>query len=82
LEIRQNVRTVPSGPIAIIIAALAVLALALTAWFVLGTSARSTVNDRTFVTNVHPQVCGDTYSPHDPVCKPSRDSYSPHDPLR
>lgn len=81
MEIRQGFRTVPSRPIALVLAALAVLALALTAWFVLGTGARSSVNDRTFVTNVHPQVCGDPYSPNDQVCKPVRDAYSPHDAL-
>ena len=62
-------------------AALAVIALALTAWFVLSTSPRSNANDRTFVPNAHPQVCGDPYSPSDSLCKPVRDPYSPHDKL-
>ncbi len=31
--------------------------------------------------NAHPQVCGDPYSPRDPICPPARDPYSPHDPL-
>lgn len=80
MEIRQTVRTIPSRPIALVLAALAVLALALTTWFVLGTGARGTVNDRTFVT-VNPQACGDPYSPNDPLCQPVRDPYSPHDKL-
>jgi len=61
---------------------LAVLALALTSWYVFGVvQTRGIANDRTLVTNVHPQVCGDTYSPHDPVCGPKTDPYSPHDQL-
>ena len=62
-------------------AALAVIALALTAWFVLGANARGTVNNRTFVPSVHSQVCGDPYSPNDPMCKSTSDPYSPHDKL-
>ena len=81
MEIREGFRTVPSRPIALVLAALAVVALALTVWFVLGTSARSTVNDRTFAPTVHPQACGDPYSPHDSVCNPTGDPYSPHDKL-
>lgn len=81
LEIRQSFRTVPSRPIALVMAALAVIALALTAWFVLGANARGTVNNRTFVPSVHSQVCGDPYSPNDPVCKSTSDPYSPHDKL-
>src|SRR6266566_6605836 len=81
METRENFRTVPSRPIALALALLAVLALALTTWFVFGVSnqTRGIANDRTLVTNVHPQVCRDTYSPHDPVCGPKTDPYSPHD---
>ena len=81
MEIRENFRTVPTRPIALVLAALAVVALALTVWFVLGTGVRSTVNDRTFTPTVQPQACGDAYSPHDSVCKPASDPYSPHDKL-
>ncbi|TMG07793.1 MAG: hypothetical protein E6I06_09235 [Chloroflexi bacterium] len=83
METRESFRTVPSRPIALALALLAVLALALTTWFVFGVSnqTRGIANDRTLVTNVHPQVCGDTYSPHDPVCGPKTDPYSPHDQL-
>jgi hypothetical protein len=41
LEIRQNLRSVPSRPVVLVIAILAVLALALTAWSVLATGAGS-----------------------------------------
>jgi len=81
VEIREGFRTVPSRPIALVLAALAVVALALTVWFVLGTGVRSTVNDRTFTPTVQSQACGDPYSPHDSVCKPASDPYSPHDKL-
>jgi len=82
VEIRESFRTVPSRPIALALAVLAVLALALTSWYVFGVvQTRGIANDRTLVTNVHPQVCGDTYSPHDPVCGPKTDPYSPHDQL-
>jgi len=83
MEIRRGFRTVPSRPIALALAVLAVLALALTTWYVFGVSVqtRGIANDRTLVTNVQPQVCGDAYSPHDPVCGPKTDPYSPHDKL-
>ena len=81
MEIRENFRTVPSRPIAVALALLAVLALALTTWYVLGTGVRGTANDRTFGPTVHSQACGDPYSPHDSVCKPASDPYSPHDKL-
>jgi len=83
VEIRESFRTAPSRPIALVLALLAVLALALTAWFVFGLSGqtRSFGNDRTLVTNGAPQHCGDAYSPQDPVCGQSTDPYSPHDKL-
>ena len=81
MEIRESFCTVPSRPIALVLAALAVVALALTVWFVLSTGVRSTVNDRTFTPTAQSQACGDPYSPHDSVCKPASDPYSPHDTL-
>jgi hypothetical protein len=82
METRESFRTVPSRPIALALAVLAVLALALTSWYVFGVvQTRGIANDRTLVTNVHPQVCGDAYSPHDPMCGPTTDPYSPHDKL-
>ena len=82
METRESFRTVPSRPIALALALLAVLALTLTSWYVFGVvQTRGIANDRTLVTNVQPQVCGDAYSPHDPVCGPKTDPYSPHDKL-
>jgi hypothetical protein len=39
MEIRQTLRTVPSRPIVLVLSILAVLALAVTAWSVLGAGA-------------------------------------------
>lgn len=41
MEIRHSLRTVPSRAIALVIAALAVLALALTTWYALGARPQS-----------------------------------------
>ncbi|HYS98783.1 MAG TPA: hypothetical protein VEM94_10305 [Candidatus Dormibacteraeota bacterium] len=81
LEIREGFRTVPSRPIAVVLALLAVLALALTSWYVFSVSVptRSIGNDRPNVTRVSPQSC-DPYSPRDPVCQFSSDPFSPRDP--
>ena len=81
LEIREGFRTVPSRPIAVVLALLAVLALALTTWFVFSVSgpSRSIGNDRTNNTRVGPQSC-DPYSPRDPVCQVTGDPFSPRDP--
>ncbi len=81
LEIRQGFRTVPSRPIAVVLALLAVLALALTTWYVFSASVpgRSLGNDRTNITTVNPQSC-DPYSPRDPVCQLAGDPFSPRDP--
>jgi hypothetical protein len=46
LEIRQNVRRVPTGPIIFVVAVLSVLAVALTAWYVGATSVASHSSDR------------------------------------
>jgi hypothetical protein len=84
MEIRQSLRTVPSRPVALAMAVLAVLALALTAWFVLGTRAQSTSQGTTRapVTNQLTLDCSnDPYSPRDPICVPYHDPYSPHDPI-
>ena len=84
MEIRQNLRTLPSRSIALALAALAVLALALTAWYALGTRAPSTSPAVPVVHRVNqlPVDCtGDPYSPHDPICTPFHDPYSPHDPI-
>ncbi len=83
MEIRQGFRSVPSRPIALAMAVLAVVALVLTAWFVLGAggSAVNAGNDRQLI-NVQrtTQYCNDPFSPHDAVCPTSGDPYSPHDP--
>jgi len=42
LELRQNVAQVPTRPIAFVVALLAVLALALTGWYVLSSNSSST----------------------------------------
>jgi len=54
IEIRQGFRTVPSRPIAVVLALLAVLALALTTWYVFSVSvpSRSLGNDRTNITTI------------------------------
>ena len=84
MEIRQNLGTVPSRPIAVALAVLAVLALALTSWFVF--SARPQSGTSHFVPasrpNQLPLNCtNDPYSPHDPSCTSYSDPYSPHDPI-
>jgi hypothetical protein len=77
LETRGSLRTVPSRPIALALAALAVLALALTGWYVFGT--RFVQAPRS---NHLPLNCkNDPYSPHDPICTPYHDPFSPHDPV-
>jgi hypothetical protein len=84
VETRAAFRSVPSRPIALALAVLAVLALALTAWSVLGAGgpAVNRVNDRPVVKMERtPQYCGDPYSVHDAICAPSSDPYSPRDPL-
>jgi hypothetical protein len=84
LEIRGTIRTLPSRSITLVMAALAVLALALTAWYVLGFHAQggSTRIQDAPMTNQLPLNCSsDPYSPHDPICQPYHDPYSPHDPL-
>ena len=79
MEIRQGFQRVPSRPIALAMAALAVIALALTTWFVFaGAQARPSGSDRTFVTSVAPERCGDPFSPQDPVCGGTAGAYSPH----
>ncbi len=82
MEIRQGFRSVPSRPIAVVLALLAVLALSLTTWFVFSVSgSSSSVNNHSVQdTRVAPQSC-DPNSPRDPICEPAGDSYSPHDPL-
>lgn len=82
MEIRQGFRSVPSRPIAVVLALLAVLALALTTWFVFSVSGPSSSigNDRINYTRDAPQSC-DPNSPRDPICEPAGDPYSPHDPL-
>ncbi|HSS60203.1 MAG TPA: hypothetical protein VLK30_01960 [Candidatus Limnocylindrales bacterium] len=84
MEIRGTIRTIPSRPIALLLATLAVLALALTSWYVLGSQARggATRAQEAPMTNQLPLNCSsDPYSPHDPICQPYHDPYSPHDPL-
>ena len=84
MEIRGTVRTLPSRPIALAMAVLAVLALALTAWYALGSRAQSVspAVQRAPFTNHLPLDCkNDPYSPHDPICTPYHDPYSPHDPV-
>jgi len=84
MEIRRTLRTVPSRPIALALAMLAVLALALTTWYVLGTQAQggTTQVKQAPLTNHLPLNCSnDPYSPHDPICQPYHDPYSPHDPF-
>lgn len=84
MEIRQNLRTVPSRPIAVVLAALAVLALALTGWYVFATQehGRSSPLVQAPLPNRLPLNCSnDAYSPHDPICTPYHDPYSPHDPI-
>lgn len=84
MESRATFRSVPSRPIALALAVLAVLALALTTWSVLGAGSHpvSTVNDRPVVKMQRtPGYCGDTYSPHDSICPTTADPYSPRDPL-
>ena len=83
MEIRQSLKTVPSRPIAVLLAVLAVLALALTTWYTLGTRtpSASPAVQQAPRTNQLPLDCkSDPYSPHDPVCVPYHDPYSPHDP--
>lgn len=84
MEIRQNLRTVPSRPIALALVVLAVLALALTGWYVLGTPEHrgSSPVVQAPRPNQLPLNCSnDPYSPHDPICTPYHDPYSPHDPI-
>ena len=84
MEIRQSLRTVPSRPIALALAALAVLALALTSWYTFGTRVQSSspAGVKAPMTNQLPLNCkNDPYSPHDPICTPYHDPYSPHDPI-
>ena len=84
MEIRQNFRTVPSRPIALALAVLAVLALALTAWYVFDTRVQKGSPDLVQAPrpNHLPLNCSnDAYSPHDPICTPYHDPYSPHDPI-
>jgi hypothetical protein len=84
VETRQSIRTAPTRPIALAIAALSVLALALTSWYVFGSRAQS--GSPGFVqvprSNHLPLNCSnDPYSPQDPICTPYHDPYSPHDPV-
>jgi cobalamin biosynthesis protein CobD/CbiB len=51
LEIRQNAARIPTRSIAFVFAALALLALAVTAWFVLRTSAPTPVSPTGHTTN-------------------------------
>lgn len=84
MEIRQNFRTVPPRPIALALALLAVLALALTAWYVFGLRTQVGSSELTQAPRVNhlPVSCSnDPYSPHDAICAPYRDPYSPHDPI-
>ena len=84
METRQNLRTIPSRPIALAIAVLAALALALTAWYTFGlrTPTNAAPFQRAPMPNQLPLNCkDDPYSPHDPICTPYHDPYSPHDPL-
>jgi hypothetical protein len=92
LDTRQQARILPTRPIVFVMALLAVLALALTAWYSLGSSAnrvQSVAPDRTYA-NGGPydnRVHGtDPYSPRDPIEQPqatpgNTDPYSPHDPM-
>lgn len=84
MEIRGAVRTLPSRPIALAMAVLAVVALALTGWYVLGSRALSSpVRERAPQVNQLPLDCkDDPYSPHDPICTPYHDPSSPHDPVK
>jgi hypothetical protein len=83
MEIRGTLRTVPSRPIALVMAVLAALALALTGWYALGPRAQSSPAVHIApTTNQLPLDCkNDPNSPHDPICTPYHDPYSPHDPV-
>jgi len=83
LEIRQNLRSVPSRPVVLVIAILAVLALALTAWSVLATGAGShngTGTGQSVTSNLGPDTRSLKFETHvergGPVDHPSLDS--PH----
>jgi len=91
LDIRQNVTTVPTRPIAFVMAILSVVAVALTAWYSLA-GGNPTLNhgtDETFVSvgQFDGKVRGsDPYSPRDPIERPNAtgsdsDPYSPRDPV-
>ena len=54
MEIRQNLRTVPSRPVVFVIAILAVLALAVTAWSVLASGSRTPAGSGQTVTSGFP----------------------------
>jgi hypothetical protein len=54
VEIRQNVASVPSRPIVLVMAFLAVLAMALTAWYVLTSSSRYHGGSPSVTTSVAP----------------------------
>ena len=54
MEIRQNLRTVPSRPVVVVIAILAVLALAVTAWYALAAGPRTGAGSGQTVTSGFP----------------------------
>lgn len=83
MDTRQSLRTATTRPIAIALALLAALALALTAWYALGTRTQTTSPAMPVVhlSNQLPLDCkGDPNSARDPICQPYHDPYSPHDP--
>jgi len=84
MEIRGRTRAVPSRPIVLAMAALAVLALALTSWYMLSARVQNSGLgvQQGPLTNQLPLDCrNDPYSPRDPSCQPNHDPYSPHDPV-
>jgi len=83
LEIRHNVRLVPSRPIVLGVVIFSVLALALAVLYVLnrGTQAHTNGFGGSVVTVAAPQdIDSDPYSPRDPIGQPYRDPFSPQDP--
>ena len=84
MEIRQPLQRVPTHPIVLVIAGVILLAVTMTAWYVLARShpTQALVNAGPTVTCTSSGP--DPYSPHDAVCVPKTnapDPYSPHDPL-
>ncbi len=83
MEIRQNVRLVPSRPIVVGVVVFSVLALALAVLYVLnsGTQAHTNGSGGSVVTVAAPRdIESDPYSPRDPIGQSYRDPFSPRDP--